>query len=200
VKPGLSGGPGRPGEPGDPGGPPESRSTARPAAVVEAAAVAIALLARESLTPPAAQEPTRVPEARMAPDAGAWRWGRSLRASRRTGCGSTGVPQAWPALPRRTALRAGPLVALSVSRAARSATARKPAQPERVRAFGLSRVPGLAGPGPGLARVAETRASGVAVVAAVTAVAAVAATSRAVKMRLRVSHLQAPRAQPLHPR
>ncbi len=194
MKPGLPGGPG---EPGEPGGPPESRSTARPAAAVEAAAVAIELVARESLTPPAAREPTRVPEARMAPDAGAWRWGRSLRASRRTGCGSTGVPQAWPALPRRTALRAAPLVALTVSRAARSATAQKPAQPERVRAFGLSRVPGRAGPGRGPARVAETRASGV---AGVPAVAAVAATSRAVKMRSRVSHWQAPRAQPLHPR
>ena len=139
----------------------------------------------------------------MAPDAGAWRWGRSLRASRRTGCGSTGVPQAWPALPRRTALRAAPLVALTVSRAARSATERKPAQPERLRAFGLARGPGLAGPGPGLARVPEARApgvAGVAGVAEVAAVAAVAATSRAVKMRSRVSHLQAPRAQALHPR
>jgi len=133
----------------------------------------------------------------MAPDARgrgrglAQGWRPSLRASRRTGSGSMGVPQAWPALPRWTALRAAPQVALPVSRAARSVTAQKPAQPERLRAFGLARVPGLA---------EVARVSGMAGVTEVAGVAGVAATSQAVKLRPWVSQLQAPRARPLHPR
>jgi len=72
-----------------------------------------------------------------------------------------------------------------VSRAGRSATAQRPARTEGLRASGRWRVPGLAGP----ARVAE-----------VAGVAGVSAPSQAVKMRPRALELQAPRAQPLHPR